>query len=158
MLLFIASHFTGSMFIPNCRDTNGWSLPTPKTILAALICTFYTGLSCPPQPHTSAPYSNTVSTSVSISFIKVDFSSPSVPLHLLSQKPSAPAPSFAFPSTILKPCRGSFTTHPKYLYFHYFDLLTTNIKLLYDMIWYDIFKSWLYMWCMRIFTTCASIG
>ena len=117
MLLFTATHFIGSMFISNCRETKGCNLPTPKKILAARICTFSTGPSYAPPPHTSALCNSTDSTRDYISLTKVaPLLSPMVALHLLSQSLRALAPTFPLSSTILVSCRCSSITHPRYLY------------------------------------------
>ena len=105
------------IFISNCRESNGWRLPTPKKILAAHICIHFplAQLSCPPHPYASTPYNNTNSTTISKSPTNVaPFTSPTVALHLLGQSLSTFAPAFALSSTILTFDR--YYTQPRYLY------------------------------------------
>ena len=96
----MASHFSGSMSISNCRDTNGWSLPTPKKILVARICTFSTAQAVLHTP-TLQPHNNTDSTNNSTNLTKVaPLTSPTEALHLLSQSLSAFTPALPLSSTI----------------------------------------------------------
>ena len=75
------------MFGSNSRDTLGCSLPTPRKTLVAFICTLSIESNCLEQPHTSALYNKTKSTSSSSSFINMSpLRSPTVTLHLLIVK------------------------------------------------------------------------